>query len=683
MSDTCNLCIPCIEGSPFTNLSSEGPEIFLYRAYGYCCDGTLLIAESPISYQDAADEIARRLLTDCPDCANIKEFCADASCPSGSNLTTICVDTSQDDANALAAKKQADMQECCDNPDACFQSTCSCPDGTDAHTTFSSISQAVADAECAAIPKNCGTACNEAQTCAAQCASGTFNYTVPACTIYANTVAEANAQAMALACQRANAQMVCLGPIQPCCCEGDAYSSKILVTGTPTAWAVTSGTIPPGLTLYADGTISGNPITAGNYTFTVRATTAANTYAERTYTIYVVTIFTSTLPAFTAGVAYSYQLQAVGGSGSYLWQLVSGTLPPGLILEASGLLHGTPTGGGAGALGFEVIDQACEAANRSFYTPRVALSSVGHTKVKTRRGWGEFVYSTGALYKRVDWVGSASQVAYTAGVITSPHPNEFCGGSQWTYGGASEIDIYGNFISHHYKNLTVACNKTPYPTWNVGTNGGVFVGYCFQFDPASCSSCNSDPTTWLSAGNWATDSSSDDPLTINNPSGFTVTPLTRSYNSGQLLVARILNTGLPQVVLNGILAAWVEFSQTGNYTATLSNEYTDIDAEASALHYTNASRSAETLPNILTWTSNYIINIQSRYTTVDYTLNCTNLVGGQSYTATIDLWDSSGVITPVVFVFVATGTTQALTGTIPTPAAGHSITVKNARIAYT
>jgi hypothetical protein len=57
----------------------------------------------------------------------------------------------------------------------------------------------------------------------------------------------------------------------------------------------------------------------------------------------VLEITTTVLDSFTVGVPYMFQLLAAGGSGSYRWKIVSGTLPPGLVLDASGLIHGTPT----------------------------------------------------------------------------------------------------------------------------------------------------------------------------------------------------------------------------------------------------------------------------------------------------------------------------------------------------
>jgi Carboxypeptidase regulatory-like domain/Putative Ig domain len=53
------------------------------------------------------------------------------------------------------------------------------------------------------------------------------------------------------------------------------------------------------------------------------------------------TVTTSSLPAATIGVAYEADLEAAGGAPPYLWSWSSNS-PPGLILDASGRVTGTP-----------------------------------------------------------------------------------------------------------------------------------------------------------------------------------------------------------------------------------------------------------------------------------------------------------------------------------------------------
>ncbi|MCA9553688.1 MAG: hypothetical protein KC933_26850 [Myxococcales bacterium] len=55
-----------------------------------------------------------------------------------------------------------------------------------------------------------------------------------------------------------------------------------------------------------------------------------------------ITITTSSLPGGTLGVPYDSQLQQVGGS-SPSWNVISGSLPPGLSLSTGGRITGSPT----------------------------------------------------------------------------------------------------------------------------------------------------------------------------------------------------------------------------------------------------------------------------------------------------------------------------------------------------
>ena len=55
------------------------------------------------------------------------------------------------------------------------------------------------------------------------------------------------------------------------------------------------------------------------------------------------TITTQSIPNGTVGIPYSYTLQATGGTGTYSWSIISGSLPLGLSLDSStGTISGNP-----------------------------------------------------------------------------------------------------------------------------------------------------------------------------------------------------------------------------------------------------------------------------------------------------------------------------------------------------
>jgi len=68
-------------------------------------------------------------------------------------------------------------------------------------------------------------------------------------------------------------------------------------------------------------------------------------------------------PGFgVAGVVYSYQLTATGGTAPYTWKLASGSLPAGLKLSATqGTISGTPTATGSSTFSLTLRDSASPA----------------------------------------------------------------------------------------------------------------------------------------------------------------------------------------------------------------------------------------------------------------------------------------------------------------------------------
>lgn len=112
-------------------------------------------------------------------------------------------------------------------------------------------------------------------------------------------------------------------------------------------YAVTSGSLPTGLSLSSAGSFSGSPSAAGTYAFTVTATDANGYTGSRSYTLIpvspTITVTPSTLSAATVYVAYSKSLSSSGGVSGYTYAVTSGTLPAGLSVSTAGVLSGTIT----------------------------------------------------------------------------------------------------------------------------------------------------------------------------------------------------------------------------------------------------------------------------------------------------------------------------------------------------
>lgn len=138
----------------------------------------------------------------------------------------------------------------------------------------------------------------------------------------------------------------------------------------PYVWAVTGGALPSGVQLAAQtGVLSGTPLAAGAYLFTVRVTDSAGTSRTDSFTLVVaggLTIITDTLPAAGIGSAYSQTLAVSGGVPPYTWTLTAGGLPPGMTLSPQGVLSGTPASSGVFAFTVRVTDSAAAVADRAY-----------------------------------------------------------------------------------------------------------------------------------------------------------------------------------------------------------------------------------------------------------------------------------------------------------------------------
>src|SRR5881394_988503 len=101
---------------------------------------------------------------------------------------------------------------------------------------------------------------------------------------------------------------------------GEEYTVWLEVTGgTPSyTFAVSDGTLPPGIEVTPLGTVNGVPSEAGSFTFSVKASDEAGNLGEQTFTVVVapqpnpngspdssqggpLTFETESLPAFTLG----------------------------------------------------------------------------------------------------------------------------------------------------------------------------------------------------------------------------------------------------------------------------------------------------------------------------------------------------------------------------------------------
>lgn len=137
------------------------------------------------------------------------------------------------------------------------------------------------------------------------------------------------------------------------------YTSPALTaTGaTITSWSLAGGGLPAGLTLGANGVITGTPTQSGTFTFTVQAN-ASGANGTKQLSLFVLaplglqTLVNKTPPerGLTAkklvNAPLKTGLKAVGGRPPYTFT-AEGTLPPGLTLDsATGAISGAGTAAG-------------------------------------------------------------------------------------------------------------------------------------------------------------------------------------------------------------------------------------------------------------------------------------------------------------------------------------------------
>jgi len=572
------------------------------------------------------------------------------------------------------------------------------PPGIDADTKQTVI-QAIVN-QCAAILPTCGQkqGCsnppcdpppptttlyyNRDATCNINCQDGSpFSYTVVAGTFAALDQATADRLAQAYACEQVALRRICLSAFDRCLCVGQPFSIQIGVTGglPPFLFSLHSGSIPDGLNLTTSGLLSGTPTTSGDFTFHLRAISAGGGSVIKGYDISVLEILTTSAPAYSVGVPYSLQLLGGGGSGNYQWSIASGTLPDGLTMTNAGLISGTPTSvSGTNPVVFRLVDLSCQAAVQSTFPPRATLSTQSTTRIATILGYPEYIPSTPPKkYKTITWAGTSDQVSQPllGGPVSSNAHVE--------YSGVGQIDVHGNVVSKYQKNLSVPCAASDLnPTLLQFAFFGMqrLIGYCWPPDPHSCPTCQAVPEF---KADISTNMIFDEPVGLMGVgqgfSQITDTTLVNTTNIPGFPFG--LTEGSPDGVTNfpkfffgNEFVPAVTVSAIHNYSATLSDEYTDAEALANALVIVSNGTTAENRPR----TTGFV----SRFTNVVYTVRMTNLVIGQNYLVTVTFRSNPFFLFTKQVGVMATATTMQLTDVVPTPSVGVTTTVTGVTIAF-
>jgi hypothetical protein len=214
-------------------------------------------------------------------------------------------------------------------------------------------------------------------------AAGSFTFTV---TVTDSAQPPASgAQAFTVTINNPDPPLLVAGQTPPAGIHGTGYSFQFGETGgfLPVTYAVTQGAVPPGLTLGADGSLTGTPTTiAGSpFAFTVTVsdsstpTPATNSVA---YTIAVSeppppSIGNTPPPTAMVGSPYSFQFSASDGLAPLIWTPPTAPMG-GLAVGLDGILSGTPSTAGIFPITLTVKDALNQSSSATPFTVRVAMA---------------------------------------------------------------------------------------------------------------------------------------------------------------------------------------------------------------------------------------------------------------------------------------------------------------------
>jgi hypothetical protein len=127
-----------------------------------------------------------------------------------------------------------------------------------------------------------------------------------------------------------------------------SYSTTLTETGgaSPFTWSLSSGSLPAGLGLNSSTGVISGPVssTATTQTFTVMVTDSVGGTDTQSLTLTVnsaPSITTTSVPSADKGQSgYSTTLAETGGTSSFTWTMLSGSLPSGLSLSSGGVISG-------------------------------------------------------------------------------------------------------------------------------------------------------------------------------------------------------------------------------------------------------------------------------------------------------------------------------------------------------
>jgi hypothetical protein len=225
-------------------------------------------------------------------------------------------------------------------------------------------------------------------------AAGSFAFTVTA-TDSAQTPGTGS-QAFNVTIDTPTQLLIDSGQAPPAGIHGTGYYFQFGETGgfLPITFAVTQGAVPPGLTLGADGSLTGTPTKASStpFAFTVTVTDSSKPTPATNSVSYAITIseppppsiINTPPPTATVGSLYSFPFTASDGLAPLLWTASSAPMG-GLAVSLDGILSGTPSTAGIFPITLTVKDALNQSSPATPFTIRVAMARPAAAFVQTGR----------------------------------------------------------------------------------------------------------------------------------------------------------------------------------------------------------------------------------------------------------------------------------------------------------
>jgi hypothetical protein len=245
------------------------------------------------------------------------------------------------------------------------------------------------------------------------------------------------------------------------------YTNQVQATGgtPPYSWTLAppSVPLPAGLKIGSDGTVSGDPTTNNFYEIDFQVSDSAGQTNSQLISLLInpsLQVYAGALSGGELGLDYSGGLYSSGGQQPQTWSILSGSLPPVLMLDPpSGDISGMPTTPGTYNFTAQVSDGCVTVDLATSITIYAAplITTTGTTLFAT----------TGAPFNAQLGVsgGAAPFYFYTAG----PLPDYLYLGSDGLFSGTSyfdstnsfEVEVYDSLGGVGTANLTIITSLLP------------------------------------------------------------------------------------------------------------------------------------------------------------------------------------------------------------------------------